>query len=204
MIDISKLSGIERQEYDVVQASYRRGDGFSNDVLRFERYFHYIKQFGKMGSDSSVLDVGCGPGPLEVYLDKYGFKHVEAMDFSDEGINICKKNVPHFSYVVGDANKIENIYAGKQFDVVFCCQVLEHLPGHKNVLKQLYNLTKEEGMLIISVPWDKCKTNHRHVNNYLPETFKKIAQEIGISKPIITERFGDCDLQLLVIFIKEA
>jgi 2-polyprenyl-3-methyl-5-hydroxy-6-metoxy-1,4-benzoquinol methylase len=194
------LSDNELKEYNDAQKNYREGRGYSVDTERFERYFYYINKFNKKWT--TVLDVGCGPGPLEVYLDKYGYKNVEAIDFSDEGISICKRNTPNFNYTVGNISDIKNIYTGRTFDIVFCCQVLEHLPNYRDIFKQLYDLTT--GILIISVPWDKCKNNDRHINHFVPRSFHELAESIGVNENIIiTERFGENNLQLLVVFIKE-
>ena len=204
MFNTNGLSSNELKEYNDVQVNYREGRGFSNDFLRFERYFHYIKLFNKFDLHCSILDVGCGPGPLENYFNKYDFKNVEAIDFSDEGVKIAKTSNPQYSYTVNNINNIKQIYKNRNFNIVFCCQVLEHLPNHINMFKQLYDLTSDNGMLIISVPWDKCKNNDRHINHYLPETFHNIANSIGAGEnTIITERFGDCNLQLLFILLKE-
>jgi len=202
-MDLSKLSRLEREGYFEIQEAFRRGDGYSKDTQRFQKYFEYIKKFGKTNPEVDVLDVGCGPGPLEVYLKKFGYKNVEALDFSDEGIRQCKQNVPEFSYTIGDINEVETIYLNKKFDIVFCLQVLEHMEKHKSVLKQLYNLTANEGLLIISVPWDHCKSNRLHINHYLPETFNELAKELNMPAPIVTERFGEGNLQLLAIFKNE-
>lgn len=203
-IDINKLSDNERKEYNDVQVNYREGRGFSEDAERFEKYLYYINRLASAGSDSSILDVGCGPGPLERYLHKYGYTEVDAIDFSSEGIKICKENVPEYNYKVGNINDIKNIYSGRKFDITFCCQVLEHIPHHEDIFKQLYNLTKAGGMMIVSVPWDKCKNSDRHINHYLPSTFHKLCEKLGVSEnTIITERFGDCSLQLLFILLKE-
>ena len=203
-IDINKLSPNERKEYTDVQTNYKKGDGFSRDAERFGRYFDYLNKFNTEGLDATILDVGCGPGPLEIYLDNAGYKNVDAIDFSDEGIKICKENVPHYNYTIGNINDISTIYADKQFDVTFCCQVLEHIPTHESLFKQIYNLTKIGGMMVLSVPWHMCKNCERHVNHYLPSTFHSMAEKFGIAEnTIITERFGECDLQLLFIILKE-
>ncbi len=202
MINPEELSPLERKEYMAVQGSYVVGAGFSTDSERFERYFHYIRKFGKLNTNNSVLDVGCGPGPLEIYLAKYGFTNVDAIDFSDEGIKICKHHCPHFNYKVANITNLTDIYHDRKFDIVFSLQVLEHIEDHKNLLKQLYNLTNEDGLLIISVPWGKCKSNSRHINNYIPVTFINLAKKLGLPCPVVTERFGQGGIQLLVIFKK--
>lgn len=201
-IDVNKLSRLELAEYQAAQDCYKRRTGYSNDRLRFERYFYHIRRLGRFDISSAVLDAGCGPGPLERYLLYYGFVNVDAMDFSAEGIKWCEETIPEFSYKVGNITDVGDMYKGREFDLVFCCQVLEHVPEHKNVIKQLYSLVKVGGLFIISVPWDRCKDCERHINHYLPSTFVDIAKEFDMSLPVVTERFGEYDLQLLVIFIK--
>lgn len=197
-----ELTSFEKTQLDVYNGDFKRGKGFSRDHIRFNRYFDYLKHYDKMYPYLSVLDVGCGPGPLEEYLFKNKFKFVEAIDYSEEGIKIAKKLTPQYKYTVGNVQDINKIYDNRIFDIIFCCQVLEHIPEHKDIIKKMYKLLSLEGILIISTPWNYCKNNEWHVNHYLPETFDDIFMELFNKKAIATERFGEGNLQLLVVLQK--
>ena len=81
-----ELTKFEKEQLEEYNDNFKRGDGFSVDSERFDRYFDYLKHYNKLNPDLSVLDVGCGPGPLEKYLWKHKFKNVDAIDYSEQGI----------------------------------------------------------------------------------------------------------------------
>jgi len=197
-----KLSAFEQKQIDQGNRDYKEGRGFSKDSLRFERYFHFIKKFDKFDVNSKILDVGCGTGPLEIHLDKYGFKNVEAIDFAQEGLNRAKSSAPRYNYAVGDVKELDRIYAGRSFDVIFCCQVLEHVPNDRLVLKHMWNLLKPDGLLIISTPFETFKRNELHCNFYSYKTWDEICNKLFNTTPLVNERFGENNIQLLMIVRK--
>ena len=73
---------------EIYNKTFKVGDGFSKDKERFERYFSFLNDIKK---EDYILDVGCGPGPLEIYLNKNSFKNVIAVDFAFEGVKLAKK-----------------------------------------------------------------------------------------------------------------
>jgi len=148
-----------------------------------------------------VLDVGCGPGPLEAYLAAHGYKTVDAVDYAEEGLRIAKQQTPQYEYILGDIRGLASLYEGREFDLVFCLQVLEHRPEYMDIVRQIWDLLVKEGLFVISVPWDHCKDNRWHVNHFLPEDFERIAKELGADL-MLTERFAEHDNQLLAIMRK--
>lgn len=198
-----ELNDFERRQLDAQNRDYVRGDGYSKDEQRFNRYFYYIEKLGKMDTEAKVLDVGCGPGPLEVYLKKHGFKYVEAIDYAPEGIKIARKNTPEYNYKIGDVKDIDVIYAGQFFDLIFCCQVLEHIPDYQRVLRNMFNLLVDGGLMVISTPWDRCKMNEWHCNTFTPDKWESIFASMFNVEPLVTERFAENDLQLLAILKKD-
>jgi len=187
-----------RQRYNA-NKNYREGHGYSIDDDRFSRYFYYLEEFNKMDCNIEILDVCCGPGPLEVYLDNYGFKNVEAVDFSEEGIKIAKAKSSKYNYTIGDAKELNEIYKNKSFDVIFCCQSLEHMPNDVLVLSHMYNLLKDGGLLVISVPFENKKRNASHCNEYSFAKWKELCDKLFSTSPIVLERFGESLLQMLII-----
>lgn len=185
-----KLNKWEQEQLKVQNNTYSSGEGYPQNFIRFEKYFYYIEKFGKMDLEAEVLDVGCGVGATEVYLKKYGFKKVEAIDFSKEGIKRAEKTVPDFNYLVGDIKELKTIYSGRMFDIIFCCQVLEHTPSDGLVLQSMYDLLKEDGIIIISVPYAQFGRNEHHCNLYDENKVEKMTKKICNSKPVICERMG--------------
>jgi 2-polyprenyl-3-methyl-5-hydroxy-6-metoxy-1,4-benzoquinol methylase len=196
------LNNFERRQQVIQNRDFSRGDGYSKDFLRFNRYFHYIKKYGKMDLNSWVLDVGCGPGPLEVYLKKYGFQNVYAVDYAEEGLKIARNNTPEYEYFLYDVKEIDVLFTEKKFDLVFCCQVLEHIPDYRKVLQNMFDLLNKAGLMILSTPYDRCKMNEWHCNTFTPDSWKGIFKSMFDLEPLVTERFAENDFQLLTILEK--
>jgi len=194
-----ELNVWEKKQRNNANKNYKEGRGYSTDDDRFSRYFYYLEEFNKMDRNIEILDVCCGPGPLEVYLARYGFKNVEAVDFSEEGIKIAKAKTPKYNYTIGDAKELNKLYKNKSFDVVFCCQSLEHMPDDKLVLNHMYNLLKDDGLLIISVPFEDKKRNASHCNEYSFAKWEEICDKLFNTSPMVLERFGEGLIQMLII-----
>ncbi|MDD5589691.1 MAG: class I SAM-dependent methyltransferase [Candidatus Portnoybacteria bacterium] len=82
----------------------------------------------------TLLDVGCGNGYFTCHLAK--FFDVTGLDFSPV---MLQKN-PHKKLVQGDANVLP--FGDKSFDVVFCSDLLHHLPDPEKAVKEMTRVAK--------------------------------------------------------------
>jgi len=99
------------KKYGINSASlgWKRG----NQSIRF----HAITQIGKI-ANSSILDVGCGFGHLNKYLELHRISaHYTGVDVNQKFIEIAKKNNPKCKFEVRD---IEKKPFKNKFDWVFC------------------------------------------------------------------------------------
>jgi len=118
------------------------------DLRRYKKIMSLIQS--KCGK---LLDVGCGNGILEYYinhfcnynLDIYGFD--ENKDF----IKIAKNNFKNSNYIVSDGNK-KFLYDDNSFDIVVCIGLLEHIEKPHNVVKEMLRVMKKDGIGIINTP----------------------------------------------------
>ncbi|MDR2008489.1 MAG: class I SAM-dependent methyltransferase [Alphaproteobacteria bacterium] len=111
---------------------------------------------------SSVLDIGAGALNHSQVFAKYG-KKVTAVDFgvsvyyqqyvTIDGIKIEK--------IIGDFNKIE---FKEQFDCVWASHILEHQPNVSMFLNKLVSLTKDGGIIAITIPPFKHEIVGGHVS----------------------------------------
>jgi len=180
---------------------FLRGDGFSRDHERFETYFFYLAKLGMTKSDLKVLDVGCGPGPMEEYLNFRGYKDVTALDYSHEGLKIARSLVPGYKYIKCNIKDIKAIIR-RTYDLMFCCQVLEHVPGHFQVIRDMYKMLNPGGVIVLSVPFGDEKRNNWHCNKFFPEDMKTLSLTWCGVTPLVVKQFGEGGLQLLTIIKK--
>jgi len=100
----------------------------------------------------SFLDVGCGAGELACTFAEKGMKGI-AVDFSEAAIEVASNMRDNRGIKKTDLQfklgGLENA-SGKQYDLVSCLEVLEHIKNDKKLLKELVNLSKR--YVLISVP----------------------------------------------------
>lgn len=105
---------------------------------------------------STVLDVGTRDGHFSRLLTEY-FESVTALDLT----------MPQFQFdrvlpAQGDVTKLQ--FPDKQFDVVFCAEVLEHIPALEKACSEISRVARHA--VVIGVPYrqdtrlDRTTCNH--------------------------------------------
>jgi ubiquinone/menaquinone biosynthesis C-methylase UbiE len=99
-----------------------------------------------------ILDVGCGPGTITTGLAKYASEgKTVGIDLSTDVLQKAKKlaaeaNVPTQgpgSVVFEEGNILDGLaYPDDTFDIVFCCQVLGHMPLPDQTLRALAEMRR--------------------------------------------------------------
>ncbi len=159
-----------------------------NNSLDNKGYVDYLTKFIKnAGIDRArgikkALDFGCGPGPvLKVLLSRLGFD----VDIYD----------PYFFP--------ERVFEKKQYDLITCTEVLEHLKNPLEVLILLESLLKENGILAVMTLFHTTSDNFKqwwyrrdptHICFYSPKTFKWIENNFNLTIKTIDNR-SVCVLQ---------
>ena len=149
-----KLTQFEARQLTTINQVYMQGGGYAFDFFRLERLFHYLWDLNYYSLHHKILDVGCGAGALENYLYCHGYRNVTAFDITEEGLKRTARENPQYKYTIGDAKELTRYYEGQLFDLIFCLQTLEHIPGHKEVLKEMYKLIVPNGFIMITVPYE--------------------------------------------------
>lgn len=132
-------------------------EGYDN-LRRWISYHYQIKTILETKS-KKVLEIGVGNGVVSDYLKKQKIS-VKTCDFD-------KSLKPDF---VADIRKLP--FKNKDFDLVYACQVLEHLPWNESLkaLKELKRVSKKH--VLISLP-------HHSLRFDWIISFQKIKQIFG-------------------------
>lgn len=100
-----------------------------------------------------VLDLGSGEGYGAHFLSKVA-SSVVGMDLDEEAVrHACRKYGPttgNLTYKRGSAAEIP--FEGKQFEVVVCFEMLEHIAEHQEMMSEIGRVLSDDGLLIISTP----------------------------------------------------
>jgi 2-polyprenyl-3-methyl-5-hydroxy-6-metoxy-1,4-benzoquinol methylase len=134
---------------------------------KIKNWYGDAVNFTNKFKDIDVLDFGCGLGfylsALNKDIRKYG---VEESQFAK---NFIKKNFPDINIIQGGEEKLKD---DKQFDIVFCHHVIEHVDDPLKLFLLLKRKLKKKGILILATPIvDSFLSNYFGGNfrHYIPE-----------------------------------
>lgn len=97
-----------------------------------------------------VLDLGSGRGWFSLEASKLGAE-VTAMDLSEENLARIKEIDPKIEIVYGDASEAQDL--DKKYDLIVALEMMEHLVEPALALKNCREYLKENGTLLITVPY---------------------------------------------------
>jgi ubiquinone/menaquinone biosynthesis C-methylase UbiE len=116
---------------------------------------HEIPSLLGLNSKSSVLEIGCGSGRYALHLaEAYGCD-VMGLDLNAEGIHNAntlaeqKKLRAHCKFQQADASQ-PLAFADRSLDAVFSNDVLCHVPGRQQLLRDVFRVLKPGGRLLFS------------------------------------------------------
>lgn len=102
---------------------------------------------------NNAIDIGCGPGELLIWLKKHHpDKALSGADISNAVLEKNKQNMPDIDF---HELNIEEQSLNNTFDLVVCSEVIEHLPKQPEAIRNLINMVKPNGHLLISCPTGK-------------------------------------------------
>lgn len=164
---------------------------YYNNITGYE-YANFVKK--SVRDKKSVLIVG-DAGGRDYHLLKAEGKKVTVIDISPQ--KTIKK------LIVSDITK-PIPFRNESFDAVVMCEVIEHLFEDYFALQQIRNILKEDGYLILSVPFyhDKCEF---HVRIHSPLTIKRLLEYSGFEIIEFVEKGGGIatlDKMRIFVFLK--
>jgi SAM-dependent methyltransferase len=143
---------------DSVKQSGVRQESIFEENLRHYAIWHFIryKRIADLinGSDGKyLLDVGCGIGLQDLLIVD---KDVISIDIDRRNLVEAKEVRKRMQMgqatihtLVGD---IHSLPLNKEFDVILCSEVLEHLAHDRMALASLLTVLKEDGLLFLTLP----------------------------------------------------
>lgn len=168
--------------YQETKGSYEKN--YSNEELSYfknkleQKYLLVKEALGfENVDDFKFLDIGCGEGWSLDYFKKLNWQ-VQGIDFSTYA---CEQFNPEMqdNLLVGDTFVImdELIQKKYKYDCIYMLNVLEHVLEPENLLKKVYQLLSDVGVLLIQVPNDFSQLQ-RHLYNT-----KKIDRNFWVCSP---------------------
>lgn len=123
--------------------------GTKNPVARLlmRRFLGTVTEFAAGVSAQSVLEIGCGEGRLAQHLyERLHSTRFAACDLSLQRLDAnCSRNIEF-----REASAYALPYATGEFDLVVCCEVLEHLKEPARAVAEIARVSKR--WAVISTP----------------------------------------------------
>jgi ubiquinone/menaquinone biosynthesis C-methylase UbiE len=124
--------------------------GTRNPVARYlmQGFLDAVAKLYLETKASSVLEVGCGEGSLANYLIQNAHRP-NRLDACDLSLDRVREDIDPF-IKMREASIYELPYQDKSFDLVICCEVLEHLENPDKGLNELARVARNH--VILSTP----------------------------------------------------
>lgn len=121
--------------------------------LSYRQYHSILSRYANLSIESpgELLEVGCGPGYLISFLEKWFPKiSITGFEYDQRLIEEAKERVQRTSFVQGNAEQLP--FSDCQFDVVVSLHLIEHLYNPEKMLKEVHRILKPNGIFIIATP----------------------------------------------------
>jgi SAM-dependent methyltransferase len=156
----------------------RTARDFSDDTLALDMSEFYARFLPKIPPGGRILDVGCGPGRDSKFFLEKGFE-VTALDPSEEMVRMASE----FTGIEVLQFKAEEINFHSEFDGIWCCASLLHVPQDEilPVLENIKTALKPNGILYCSFKYggDHSRIKgDRLFNDQTEDSFKKLLKQI--------------------------
>ena len=202
---LSVTNALDHNSLEQVNRFYD-SDEIVDCYLADDRLLHY-QQIAEMISDlrgaqfnGSVADVGCGTGhQLSAIGHLMPDAHLHGLEFSSSALKRCAQTNARINT---HEYNIYSAWTDDPFDVVLCSQVLEHLQHPSKAFRHLQNMTKNTGILILSVPNGRIDTFDGHINFWSPESWDIFLKKHSETSSVIKTRLT-ADNKVLLTTIHE-
>lgn len=169
-------------------------EGLRKNIFQYIWHTNKLKTFKKLTLSKeykNILDVGCAAGTLTNKISQlFPGSQISAVDAYNKSINLGKKLYPHIKFIKADAHKLP--FRNNLFDLVYCCETIEHVQVPHKVLQEIKRVLKRDGQAIVMMDsgstifrvvwWLWEKTKGKVWNNAHLHPFHHNELEIEIKK----------------------
>lgn len=145
--------------------------------LRSQFLVDLVKNYNN--TNANILEVGCNVGRNLNFLYKSGFSNLEAIEISEQAVQLLRKTFPKMAQQVTiynvPAEDIIKQLKSSHYDVVFTMAVLEHVHSHSEwIFAEMVRITKH---FLITIE-DEKGISWRH----FPRNYKKVFESISMKQ----------------------
>lgn len=145
---------------------------FGIPEIGFQDRFDFFQKCFKDLEGKVFIDAGCGNGAYSRFIaHKYPKSKVLAFDFEKKLVLLAKQltNEKNVDFFVQDLT-VKNSKLSNKADVLWTLDVLEHVRDYKKGVKNLVQMIKKNGYLILHVPLINQRRWFKYFKNWTHET----------------------------------
>jgi len=134
----------------------------------YERLIDLLMAHGVDCEQKRVADIGCGTGGLlKAVKARAQTTSLTGFEYSEKALEIARSQVSGVEFCYFD------VYEGmpRQFDVIFCIEVLEHLLHPDVALRNITAMLADRGVALVTVPNGRIDNFDGHINFWSPESW---------------------------------
>jgi glycosyltransferase involved in cell wall biosynthesis/SAM-dependent methyltransferase len=156
---LAQRAGRDRRAQSFYEAAYRRPEWqrsaaeASGPGARFTKMWYRAVRQNVLPrlqlQGRRVLEIGCGYGWLAPYLTAGGADYV-GLDLAESALRQFPRGLPVCMPVRADACRLP--FAQGSFDVIFCLEVLEHIPERRALLSEICRVARPGAVVVLTTP----------------------------------------------------
>jgi SAM-dependent methyltransferase len=124
----------------------------------FDRWLWLKEYLPKVPAGSkTLLDIGCGTGAFTIGAARRGYKALglswdeRNQTVAQKRAKLCRSSLAHFEVLdVRHLDEREDLYAS--FDIVVCCENIEHIVNDQKLLVDMARCLRANGTLLLTTP----------------------------------------------------
>ncbi len=126
-----------------------------------------------------VLDIGCGAGNMIHHLAQYG--RVKGIEVDPRPVKIAQER--GYDVRLGDATQTIP-FSDASFDLVTALDVIEHVDGDENIMREAFRVLRPNGALLITTPafqwlWSHNDELNAHKRRYTAKELREKMERAG-------------------------
>ncbi len=137
--------------------------------IHLEKKAKWVIEYGRLNEQSTVLDLGCGSGMLDIFLAKQGIQ-VKAVDRIIPVLDIARKEAGNLPVEFIYANIKQVIFPENKFNCIIILEMLGLMNKEDDfkLLENSYKWLDKNGIIIVDCPEPSSATP-----NYWEKEFKE-------------------------------
>lgn len=141
----------------------------------YDRLIDLLASHGVDYEQKRIADIGCGTGGLLNSLkNRFQPRSLTGFEYSEKALDLARSKAPGIEFCYFD------IYEGspREFDVIFCVEVLEHLLRPDAALRNVVAMIADSGAALLTVPNGRIDTFDGHINFWSPESWEVFVKQM--------------------------